>query len=72
MTDEQKRKSSFVYNELWLLIRAIDKDITDISYSVTDVEEEEVTVTWQNGYKRRINVTGDSLKGIVWDVLRRI
>lgn len=72
MTDEQKRKSSFVYNELWLLIRAIDKNITNISYSVTDAEEEEVTVTWQNGFKRRINVTGDSLKGIVWDVLRRI
>ncbi|MBR1823283.1 MAG: hypothetical protein IJ779_03500 [Ruminococcus sp.] len=72
MTDEQKRKDSFVRHELRFLVRAIDKDITDISYTVTDVGEEEVTVTWHNGYKRRINVTGDSFKAIVWDVLRRI
>lgn len=72
MTNEQLEKYSFVSHELRLLLQRISKDIIDISYTVTDVGEEEVTVTWQNGYKRRINVTGDSFKGIVWDVLRRV
>lgn len=72
MTNEQLEKYSFVSHELRLLLQRISKDITDISYFVTGVDEEEVVVTWQNGYKRRINVTGDSFKGIVWDVLRRV
>ncbi len=72
MTKEQEKKESFVRNELNALAVKINKDITDISYSVTDADEEIVQVTWLNGYKRKICVTGDSFKGIVWDVLRRI
>lgn len=72
MTEEQEKKESFVRNELNALAVKIDKDIVNISYSVTDAAEEIVTVTWLNGYKRKICVTGDSFKGVVWDVLRRI
>ena len=72
MTDEQLKKDSFVRNELRALAVKLDRDIADISYSVTDVGEEIVEIKWVNGYKRKICVTGDSFKGIVWDVLRHI
>lgn len=54
MTDEQLKKDSFVRNEFHALAVKIDRDIVDIAYSVTDVGEEVVEVTWRNGYKRRI------------------
>lgn len=72
MTAEQCRKDSFVRHELRELLQAIDRDITDVSYSVEENGEEFALITWQNGYKRRINVSGDSLRALVWDTLRRI
>lgn len=72
MTNEQLEKYSFVSHELRLLIQKIDRDITDVSYSVTSSCEEIAEITWRNGYKRNVIVTADSLKGIVWDVLRHI
>jgi len=72
MTNEQLEKYSFVSHELRLLVQKIDRDITDVSYSVTSSCEEIAEITWRNGYKRKVIVTADSLKGIVWDVLRHI
>ena len=72
MAAEQCRKDSFVRHELRELLQAIDRDITDVSYSVEENGEEFVLITWQNGYKHRINVSGDSLRALVWDTLRRI
>lgn len=72
MTEEQQKKDSFVRHELRALLQAIDRDITDVSYSVEENGEEFALITWQNGYKRRINVSGDSLRALVWDTLRRI
>lgn len=72
MTAEQCRKDSFVRHELRDLLQAIDRDITDVSYSVEENGEEFALITWQNGYKRRINVSGDNLRALVWDTLRRI
>lgn len=72
MTDEQLKKNSFVRNELRALAVKLDRDIADISYSVTDFGDEIVEIKWVNGYKRKIFVTGDSFKAIVWDVLRHI
>lgn len=72
MTEEQQKKDNFVRHELRALLQAIDKDITDVSYAVEENGEEFALITWQNGYNRRINVSGDSLKALVWDTLRRI
>ena len=72
MTNEQLEKYSFVCHELRLLIQKIDSDITDVSYFADEFGEETAVITWRNGYKRKINITADSFKGIVWDVLRRI
>ena len=71
MTEEQQKKDSFVRHELRALLQAIDRDITDVSYAVEENGEEFALITWQNG-KRRINVSGDSLRALVWDTLRRI
>ena len=72
MTEEQQKKDRFVRHELRALLQAIDRDITDVSYAVEENGEEFALITWQNGYKRRINVSGDSLRALVWDTLRRI
>lgn len=72
MTEEQQKKESFVRRELRALLQAIDRDITDVSYAVEENGEEFALITWQNGYKCRINVSGDSPKALVWDTLRRI
>lgn len=72
---EQDKKYWFVRSSLLSLLKAIDKDILSAEYQF-DGNDEYVEVSWlfQSGtsYRRRVNVTGDSLLAIAKDVLKRI
>ena len=71
-------KIEFVGKVVKPMAMAIDNDITEVTYETeyTFVDdkpkyyEEFVTITFDNVYKRRVNVSGDSLKAIVADVLK--
>lgn len=75
MTDEQRRKDSFVRNELRRLLLHIDPNIVTVEYSV-EYGEEYVKIRWlyENGkdLNKRICVTADSFKALAVDVLKRI
>lgn len=67
-------KRSFIDTKLTPLLRAIDSSIDDVSYraeiSDGNIIEEIVTVTFKSGGIRYIDITGDSLKAAVTDIIR--
>lgn len=65
-------KTFFVRKFLRPLIKAVDKDVDEVYYLKTADGEEFVNICYLNGSKRRIIVTGDSLKAIVQDVIKNI
>ena len=73
MNKVHEQKDSFVRHELLTLMQAIDKDILRLEYRVHNNGEETVTIVWLTStgdvYKP-INVTGDSLAALAWDVLK--
>lgn len=76
MTDEQEKKDRFVRNELLRLLQAIDRDILRTEYQAIKGDEY-VEVGWlyqESGQVRtiKVDVTGDSLRALVSDVLRCI
>lgn len=75
MTEEQHKKESFVRHELLEMLKAIDKDILSTEYQL-DGSDEYVEVRWLfdsgTSYRRKINVTADSLLAIAKDVLKNI
>ena len=65
-------KRLFVENELSEMLAAMSGgEVAGCGYSRMG-DAEAVRVAYANGYERRVNVTGDSLKAIVVDVLDRL
>lgn len=64
-------KYIFVTRYLQPLCKAIDRAIDTVEYSSNCVSEL-VTVKYRNGFGLTVDVTADSLRGIVVDVLKKI
>ena len=69
---EYQEKYMFVVEELKKACKVINPKIRNVHYTKHENGEEEVVVTFENGYKKKICVTADSLKAIALDVIREI
>ena len=67
---EKQAKKDFVSHYLSPLLRRADREIYSAEYEV-DNNDEFVTITYANGYKKAVCITGDSLMAIVYDVIRK-
>lgn len=71
-------KAVFVEYQLSALLRVVDNEIIGASYSVEKSESgefvlnESVTISFKSGFTRNVNVTADSYKALVNDVLRAL
>lgn len=65
-------KSTFIKNELYNLLKAIDKNITKCEYAITEYNVEYVIVWFENKYQRKICITADSIRAIAIDVIKNI
>lgn len=63
-------KKLFVEKQLQRLVKAIDPSVQQLIYTTTAISET-VTICRVTG-KKSVNVTADSLKAIVIDVLRTL
>ena len=73
MTEVQREKEQFVECQLYPLLDKIDHNILYADYQVEENGEEFVVITFAEPLaERRVRVTGDSLKALTEDVLRRI
>lgn len=72
MTPTQEIKQTWVNNYLSPTLKMVDRlDIRGLRYRI-DGASEYVDITFNNGYLKAVNVTGDSEKAIIEDVLRHI
>lgn len=69
MNDVQQEKCVWVNGYLSATLANANLDVRRVRYSV-DGAEERVTIIFDNGYTKRVNVTGDSMKAIMADVLK--
>ena len=69
MSPQQQIIQVWVNGELSAALANADIDVRRVRYTV-DGAEERVTVIFDNGYTKRVNVTGDSCKAIMADVLK--
>jgi hypothetical protein len=69
MNDVQQEKCVWVNSYLSATLANANLDVRRVRYSV-DGAEERVTVIFDNGYTKRVNVTGYSMKAIMADVLK--
>lgn len=79
MTAEQKAKAAFVRKNLKPLLQDADGKIRNVAYITAEngraTEETVVVVREQRDFSEKqidINVTGDSLKAITKDVVRKM
>ncbi|WP_405345947.1 hypothetical protein [Ruminococcus sp.] len=73
MTEVQREKEQFVECQLYPLLDKINHNILYADYVIDKVGEEFVVITFAEPLaERRVRVTGDSLKALTEDVLRRI
>lgn len=64
-----ENKKSFVENELSMALERADNSIDKVLYNYDEAKASEtVFVIYKNGYKKEINVTGDSKIAIMLDV----
>ena len=71
--NEQEKKLVFTRQELFALCKKINETIIDMNYQIaTPSNEEYVEVVFKDFYRKKINVTCDSLKAITNDVLKEI
>lgn len=71
MNEVQTEKMVFANGELNALLRAMDVDVHRCRFCL-EGSEEFVDVLFDNGCVKRVCVTGDSLKAVVLDVLKRV
>ena len=64
-----EEKEAFVRESLSVVLAYICSSFVDVKYKA-ESGREIVTVSFNNGYRRNINVTGDSLRSLAIDVLR--
>ena len=73
MTEVQREKEQFVECQLYPLLDKINHNILYADYQVEENGGEFVVITFAEPLaERRVRVTGDSLKALTEDVLRRI
>lgn len=68
-------KAEFVGHELKAVVQAIDKDVVDLEYERLFCGEEYITIVYRTSagvFKKKVNVTADSLRAIAYDVIRRV
>ena len=63
-------KKQFVVNYLTPMLKALNERIDYCDYLITQYDSEYVEIVYQNGYRKRVNVTADSNYAIAVDVLR--
>ena len=54
------------------MLRKADNKIYSAEYDIDDSGDEFVTVTYINGYKKTVCVTGDSLITLMGDVIKKL
>lgn len=67
---EQKRQ--FVTRELSRCIAAAHGGVRRLEYAYHEDGEERVIIRFSNGYSKTVCTTGDSLGGVMLDVLRAL
>lgn len=68
-----ENKKSFVENELSMALERADNSIDKVLYNYDEAKASEtVFVIYKSGYKREINVTGDSKIAIMLDVSKNL
>ena len=65
-------KKNFVSYCLSPMLRKADNKIYSAEYDTDDSGNEFVTVTYINGYKKIVCVTGDSLIALMGDVIKKL
>ena len=65
-------KKNFVSYYLSPMLRKADNKIYSAEYDTDDSGNEFVTVTYINGYKKTVCVTGDSLIALMDDVIKKL
>ena len=65
-------KKNFVSYYLSPMLRMADNKIYSAEYDTDDSGNEFVTVTYINGYKKIVCVTGDSLIALMGDVIKKL
>ena len=69
-------KNGFIHNKLFPLLKDLDHSVDSIEYniSLSDTGEciinEEIVIRCKDGNILRKNITGDSLKAVIIDVLK--
>ena len=69
---EYQEKYMFTVGELKKLCKVINPKIVNVYYTKHENNEEEITISFENGYKKKVCVTADSLKAMVVDVMKEI
>lgn len=67
-----ENKADFVRELGELLRRYSREDIEGMTYDMDNDGFEAVTIRYGNGYERTVNVTGDSVIGILSDVYKAL
>lgn len=70
--EEFEQKRQFVMRELSRCIIASHEGVTHLELEYHDSGEESVIIRFTNGYIKTVNITGDSLRAILMDVLRAL
>lgn len=65
-------KALFVKRELTDCLRAANHGVQALGYDIDQYGREIVTIHYDNGYSREVNVSGDSHIAIISDVLRNL
>lgn len=72
INDVYTAKANFVKGPLTECLRAANCGVMALSYSLYPNGEEIVTIHFEGGGRRSVNVSGDSHLSIISDVIRRI
>lgn len=66
-------KSDFIEFTLQPFIQRLDESVASLSYKYDDgTTEEYCVICYQNNFSRKVNITGNSEKAIVSDVLKML
>lgn len=66
-------KSDFVEFSLEPLIKRIDESVERLEYEYSEETlDEYCVISYKNGFRRKVNISGDSEKSIVFDVLKML
>ncbi|WP_294855646.1 hypothetical protein [uncultured Oscillibacter sp.] len=73
MSMEQfEQKKAFVTRELSRCVTAVDGNVSKLEYQFTDDGQESVIIRFSNGYIKTVDVTGDSLYSVMFNVVEAL